>query len=70
MPANTAYWIVNPLDKDYLSVLRNKAREAIGPYDYAFETAYLIAIDCLEKDGMTLTAKGWDALEYYKRIKP
>jgi len=63
---DTLYWIVNPLDNDLLRVLRNKAREAIGAHDYAFESAYLIAIGCLEGDGMTLTAKGRDALEHYR----
>ncbi len=63
-----AYWIAKPLEEGYVRVLRGKA-DGRPSYWRPFETAFLIARKCLEKDGLTLTEKGKEALEFYKEIR-
>jgi hypothetical protein len=62
-----AYWFNSPLSRKYIRILRGKANGALKERDEIFSTAYLIASDFLKGDGVTLTEKGLEALEFYKR---
>ena len=68
---NAAYWIGDPLDDESLLVLMKISRGQQKPYNDVFDIAYLISRDCVEADldkgTLTVTNKGRDALEFFKK---
>lgn len=66
---NMAHWLREPLDDDYLAVLRRVDRGVQRFTRDRLEVAYLVARECVVPDygALTLmtTAKGRDALAFY-----
>lgn len=66
---NIAYWLMNQLSADYVKVLGRIERGTQGFYVDRFQIAYLIALDCviadIDKELLTITDKGRDALEFF-----
>ena len=64
---NLVYWLRQDIDSKTWWTLRRLARGDIPP-DRVFETAYLIALECVTHDNgtFTITAKGQECLEFFR----
>ena len=62
---NLLYWLRTDIDSKTWWTLK-RIGDKRPPKDRIFETAYLIAIDCVTPD-MTVTDKGHDCLEFFRQ---
>lgn len=66
---NLAYWLCHPLDPKDVEILKRIQDKTQSYFRDRFEVAYLIARECVEADNekqtLTITEKGEDALEYF-----
>jgi hypothetical protein len=67
---NPIYWIMHPLDTSTVVCLLNRSQGRLKYNDQKFETALLIAEECLEYPSLKITEKGKDALRWYFHGSP
>jgi hypothetical protein len=69
-PRNIAYWLSHGLDPDEVQVLW-QVKMGVQPFRRnTLEIAYLIALGCvttdLDREELTITEKGLDALSFFR----